>query len=237
MKKSKVGILSLSLVMLIGITSLVYAANNESKGHNLGKSYKENVKKDRGKDKIVATVNDENIYGSEVDYLKWQYENSSNDMKPFPAEDNNTTTLIKKIAKEKLVLAEAKTNKIMLTDTEKERIQKNVADSFDKNAKENQDFIDSLAMTKEEVAKMIVEMQMNAITEAKFMSEKVLPTLLENKLQNNDITLNNKVVEYQQYIKNPENNLDGKAKSEKLKGLYEAYKDSLLVKAKFKTLN
>lgn len=230
-------IITLSLVVLLGILSIAYAIKNESNGSTFGKSYKKNVVKEKGKDKIVATINDENIYQSEVNLLKWQYDNSPDGMKPYGAEDNNTATITKNVAKQKLILAEAKTNKITLTDIEIAQIKKNIDDSFAKNPIENQDFIDNLGMTKDEVSKILLEMQTNSIIEARYMGQKILPKITENKLQTDDKDLMNKVDDYQKFNKDVKSNQDGKAKAEKLKGLNQAYKDSLFVKANFKALN
>jgi hypothetical protein len=236
-KINKVIILSLSLMVILGLTSLGYAANSESKATKLAKSYKENVKKKKDKDKIVAKVNDINIYASEVDYLKWQYDCAPNGMKPFSEEDNNTANIIKIIAKDKLILDEAKRSKITLTDIEREQIQKINADSFDKNTKENQEFLDTVGMTKEEVTEMLVEMQANALIESRFISKKVVAMISDTKFQTDDKDLANLVAECQQFTKQTQNNQDSKTKFEKVKNLYEAYKNSLFVKAKFKVLN
>lgn len=182
----KISIISVLLLMFIGGTIVRMSNAAAPKEALMGKSYKSAVLNESEQKKVVATINGDNIYQSEINYLEWQYDNAAKNMRPFDASKNKTTDLMKIIAKRKLVLSEAKKTNVVLSKDEMDTIKHNALDSFNNDPAGNKAFLDNAGLSPEAMQKILVDDQMDVLIESNFISTQVVPLMVQNKFQTND---------------------------------------------------
>jgi len=225
--KRKIIVSTIVILAIISLTIFSFASGIISKEFLFGQSLKE--AKEINGDIIVATINGDKIYKKDIAFIKWQYDNSTETNSQSLNIDKSDNGIITKIAKEKLIIQEAKKKGIIISNEELKSIQDRFNNSYSKNTEKNNDFINGLGVTKDEFIEQMVTLETNRIIKSKFLKEITL-SISNNTFITNDESFKNKIDEFKIFVEQSKanNNSDIGETSKKLLELYNAYIDSLL---------
>lgn len=229
-KKMKVLIIVVCCVIglsIIGIIVCKTAFAKPAKDSSLAKSLKSSVL-DSGNEKVVAKVNGISISKADVNYIMWVQKNSSDNNN----KSMNETDAIKQSAKEKLLLSEAKSHNVSLTDDEIAKMRELLKSSVANNPEGNKDFISELGLSEDEVIDFTLQKQVDYTIENKYLTSVVMPLVLSKTYKTKNSELSEAITTY----KSVDKDKFGNKQQQNILNLFEAYKNMLLSNAKLEII-
>lgn len=221
-RKIKIFAITGCLIFTLGVCGVMvysFAYTKDTKASSLGKGLKKAVFEKDVQNQVIARVNGINISQADVNFMIWEHDNSPDNNSS--SDSMNQEEAIKEVAKEKLLLSEARKNNISLSDDQIQKMRSLLISSISNNLKENQDFINALEMSKDQVVDFVLQKEVAEKKMASYLSSKVLPMVLGDSYYTTDSNLNKAITELRRTA-------DGNERMQRLSTMYDAYKNMLL---------
>ena len=188
MKNKKVIILLIIIVIII-LTIGLYLHFSKSEDKKFVNEVSE-VLNSGNPEKVIATVNDEEIKEKDINYKKLVNENIN---EKFESEQKNTDyeSLKKEVIKDKILLQEASKNNIDIDEDEKETIRKMSEQAINETDKK---IAEEIGLTEEEYLQYSIEKQIETRVIEK-MREKITRDIMQGNIKIDDKEFNKNVGE------------------------------------------